>query len=105
MIESPVRTIPVTKDEFITALRSGDHEQIIDGRMYAENGMCAMGLLDHLAGNGRLNGLVGNTKVLGFVPVKVFNRIAELNDDGLSFHQIADLLELYLSDDFQSLSC
>lgn len=98
---SPVKT--VTKQDFINALRSGEYEQNTDGRMQAGPKMCAMMVFHALNDDRALNGPVGDKQIFG-IPMRIYNRIAELNDFGVSFLELSDIIETHLSDDMQSFS-
>ena len=93
----------VTKQDFINALRSGEYEQNTDGRMMNGSKMCAMMVFHALNGDRALNAPVGDKQIFN-VPMRIYNRIAELNDSGMSFLELADILSVHLSEDFQSFS-
>jgi len=98
---APVKT--VTKQDFINALRSGEYEQNTDGRMQNGHKMCAMMVFHVLNGDRQLNGPVGDKQIFNF-PIRIYNRITELNDSGMTFLELSDILETHLSNDFQSFS-
>jgi hypothetical protein len=93
----------VTKQDFINALRSGEFEQNTDGRMQAGHKMCAMMVFHALNNDRQLNGPVGDKQIFNF-PIRIYNRITELNDSGMTFLELADIIETHLSDDFSSFS-
>jgi hypothetical protein len=93
----------ITKEDFINALRSGQYEQLTDGRMGDGKAVCANGVWEIINGFPTFDAPVNNTNVLG-MSVQVFNRIAELNDSKHGFHIIADILEQFCSDDLQELN-
>lgn len=98
-------TKPTTKQSFIEALRSGNYEQLTDGRMFCEQtgAVCANMVFSLINDDPNLDAPIGNDFV-GHIPVQVFNRIAELNDGGYSFNEIADLLEQHGNNDLTSFS-
>lgn len=86
-----------SKEQFISALRSSEYIQC-KGLMKAGPAHCAMGVYHAISGDPEINSMEPS---LSFA-TRVFNQIAFLNDSGLTFSQISDILEVYLSDDFQS---
>jgi hypothetical protein len=98
---SPVKT--VTKQDFINALRSGEYEQNTDGRMQAGPKMCAMMVFHALNHDRTLSAPVGDKAIFN-IPMRIYNKIAELNDNGMTFLELADILSVHLSEDFQNFS-
>lgn len=98
---SPVKT--VTKQDFINTLRSGEYEQNTDGRMQNGHKMCAMMVFHVLNHDHDLHGPIGDKQIFN-VPIRIYNKIAELNDSGKTFLELADIIETGLSEDFQHFS-
>jgi|SRR5579872_3396829 len=91
-----------TKTDFINALRSGKHEQLCDGRLFdGEGRVCAM-MVWHLLNGDKLD-TVDNGKIFGLAS-SVYDRIADLNDAGYTFSQLADIIENHVSDDLSRIS-
>lgn len=94
----------VTKADFVRALRSGNFEQLSDGRlMDSEGRVCAMMVWELLNDNPNLNARIGNGSVFG-LSSQVYDRIADLNDQGYTFEQLATIIEESVSDDLSSIS-
>lgn len=103
VLDRPTSIKPATKEEFITALRSGNYEQCTNGSMKNGNQVCAMMVFHTISNDPEFNTILGNESILG-IPLKIYGRIVHLNDSGVSFSKLADILETHLSDDFKTLS-
>lgn len=98
------KTKTVTKQDFVTALRSGQYPQLCDGRLFdGEGRTCAMMVWHKLNGDNELNAYVGNDTTFG-LSNKVYDRIATLNDQGYTFEQLATIIEAHVSDDLSSIN-
>jgi hypothetical protein len=87
-----------TKQEFIQALRSGQYEQCNEVMKNDAGQRCALGVFHAISGDPDVN----DFRASDIFPAKVFSKIALLNDIGKTFNEIADLLEIGLSEDLQS---
>lgn len=97
-------TKPATKSDFIKALKSGNYKQLSDGRLFDSEGrVCAMMVWHALNGDNELVAYVGNNTTFGLSHA-VYDRIADLNDQGYSFEQLAGIVTEFVSDDLQSIS-
>ena len=94
------------KQDFVTILRSGQFEQITDGRLRSAEGVCALGALGCVLAI--REGLTEGDKdlfleradfLLQFIAPGVANKIAEMNDLGIDFEHIARWIETNLNDD------
>lgn len=102
-VQTPIKVKPATKQEFITALRSGEYEQNTNGNMKADNKVCAMMVYHLISGDPETDAEIAGNSILG-IPVKIYNQITELNDTPYNFRAIATILEKHLSDDMQSFT-
>jgi hypothetical protein len=93
----------VTKQDWVAALRSGEYEQCINGGMQSENRVCAMMVWHKLNDDHSFEAPIGGTHILG-VHIDVYNRIAELNDLGYTFGELAMIISETVSDDFSSIT-
>ena len=101
---------PVTKADWITALRSGEYQQTVDNlRLRDENAFCCLGVLADLAGiewetyyeeNGRgyehepERGYYLSEDVYRAIPATLRSTLVDMNDVmGMSFTEIADVIE------------
>jgi hypothetical protein len=93
-----------TKTDFVAALRSGNYEQLCDGRLFDGTGRtCAMMVWHKLNGDNELAAYIGGNSVFGLANA-VYDRIAELNDQGYTFGELAMIIQETVSDDLQSIS-
>jgi hypothetical protein len=93
----------VTKQDFIRALRSGEYEQYTGGSMQSGAKVCAMMVWHKLNGDHNFDAPVGGDSILG-VSINVYNRIAELNDMGYTFGELAMILQESVSDDLSNIN-
>lgn len=84
------------KQQWLEVLRSGQYDQCHGSMGDSNKTYCAMGLLHVSMGDPYFE------KLTNLVPNKIFTTVADLNDSGHTFSQIADLIETRLSDDLQS---
>lgn len=94
---APAKT--TTKQKFVDALRSGTFIQCQD-LMKTETAYCALGVFHAINGDPEINDM----NITALLPTSIFNRIANLNDTGKTFAEIADILDSGLSEDLQSLN-
>lgn len=95
---TPVKT--TQKQAFINALRSGEFKQC-QYLMYNDEGEhCAMGVFHAINNDPK----VLDISISQQFASKVFHMIALLNDTGTTFSELADILEVALSEDLQSFS-
>jgi hypothetical protein len=101
-VERPIELKPATKQEFIEALRSGKYEQCHGSLYDGGNRRCAIAVYHIISGDPTFDAPVGSRQILG-IPITVYAKIFKLNDRGLSFNKIADILEEKLAEDFSRL--
>lgn len=96
------------KKAWVQALRSGEYNQA-RGQLADSGGDCCLGVLADVAGclssdghyidgaglMGRM-ALLGSDSELEVLPENVQTRLAEMNDGGKSFDEIADYIEKHL---------
>ena len=92
------------KAKWVNALRSGDYRQAKGALKYA-GGFCCLGVLCDLQGAnfdnikqqfGTLSLCHSPSDFLGTVPDGIRTKVAEMNDYGASFLEIADYIETNL---------
>lgn len=85
-----------TKTKFISALRSGKYEQHFGTMTDGQGKYCAMGVLH------AMNGDFGaeDVSLSLLIPSSLFSKIADMNDTGSTFGEIADFLDGISDADF-----
>jgi hypothetical protein len=87
-----------TREDFITALRSGDYKQCYGNMKDTSGHLCAMGVFHAMHGDTNLNDISISFKVRA----TVFSQIADMNDTGSTFQEIANYVEGLTDDEFYS---
>lgn len=86
----------ITKVDFINALRSGVYQQCYGSMRDKDGAYCAMGVYHAIHGDHIVDDITISLKINAYV----FNKIADLNDSGATFDEIAGYLEGISDDNF-----